>query len=77
MFVSLQGRFVFLHNPPSGNVKLEGGVVFACEQSTPTYEELHVQIPFNTKLFILVKASAALRRTAPEQSELYRQGVCE
>lgn len=54
MFVSLQGRFVFLHNPPSGNVKLEGGIVFACEQSTPTYEELHVQVPFNTKLFIPV-----------------------
>lgn len=53
MFVSLQGRFVFLHNPPSGNVKLEGGIVFACEQSTPTYEELHVQVPFNTKLFIV------------------------
>lgn len=54
MFVSSQGRFVFLHNPPSGNNRLDGGVVFACEQSIPTYEELHVQVPFNTKLFILV-----------------------
>lgn len=54
MFVFSQGRFVFLHNPPSGNDRLEGGVVFACEQSIPTYEELHVQVPCNKNVFILV-----------------------
>lgn len=54
MFVSAQSRFVFLHNPLFGNARLEGGVVFACEQSIPTYEELHVQVPCNKNLFILV-----------------------
>lgn len=45
MFVSSQGRFVFLHNPLSGNDRLDGGVDFGWEQSMPTYEELHLQEP--------------------------------
>lgn len=49
MYVSLQNLLVFLHNPWSGNDRLEGGVDFSCEQSMPTYEELHVQVPFKYK----------------------------
>lgn len=53
MFVLAHARLLVLHTPCSGNVKLEGGVDFSCEQSVPTYISSQLHTPLKRKLHVM------------------------